>query len=540
MTANKPTLDKRKRLPVIWFIPILALVLGVWMVVNAKLSEGPHITIQFDTADGITAEKTKVRYLNVEIGMVKEIMLTEDKKKVLLGVELVPEAAYMLRDDTEFWVVRARVGAGSVSGLETLLGGAYIELSPGEGAVGKFDYIGLETPPLSPVGAPGVKLKLFADKAGSISTGDAVLYNGYKVGVVEGMSFDESKKMVRYDLFVDAPFDSLVTSTTRFWNISGIQMNASASGIEVQTGSMDTILFGGVSFGSPEGVQPGKAVRNGAEFRLFDNYSAVQEQPYASQRDYVMEFDESVRGLLPGAPVEFRGIEVGYVKRVMIEETMARMAREDERNAPIPVLITIEPGRLGMSDTEESLNLVHRNILAGVKEGMRGSLETGNLITGSLYINIDYRDNLSPQDAGEYEGYVSIPTAPTGLKRIEQQVSSLLGTLNALPFEGTLERIDGTMLALTETLNSIDSVVKGADRQEIPAEISKTLAEMRSVLSGLSSDSPLYQDVQASISKLFDVLYHIDQVSRTLKNQPNSLIFNPKLPDDPVLEAPIQ
>lgn len=537
MTANKPSLDKRKRLPVIWFIPVLALALGVWMVVQAKLSEGPKITIQFDTADGITAEKTKIRYLNVEAGMVTDVKLTEDKQSVLVSVELVPQAAELLRENTQFWVVRARVGAGSVSGLGTLLGGAYIELSPGEGALGKLHYVGLETPPQSPVGAPGVKVKLYADKAGSVSTGDAVLYNGYNVGVVEAMSFDETKGMVRYDLFVDAPFNRLVTDTVRFWNISGFQMKASASGIEVQTGSMDTIMFGGVSFGVPEGAQAGTPVRDGTEFELYDNFAAIQEEPYVHGVDYVMAFEQSLRGLLPGAPVEYRGIEVGRVKRIMIDEML-----EDKEavNVPIPVLVTVEPGRFGMTDSKESVDRMKGNMHRSVERGLRGTLQTGNLITGSLYISVDYRSDIEPAEVGDYKGYPMIPTVSTGLKKIEEQVSSLLEKLNDLPLEGTLEMIDDTMLALTNTLNSINAIVSDSGTQEIPAEVSKTLAEIRKVLGGLSSDSPLYQDAQAGLSKLYDVLYNLDQLSHTVKEQPNSLLFNPKLPADPVPGAPAQ
>lgn len=531
MTANKPTLDERKRLPVIWFIPLLALVLGVWMIVNAKLSEGPKITIQFDTADGIAAEKTKVRYLNVEAGIVTDVRLTDDKKSVLLDVELAPQAADLLREDTQFWVVRARVGVGSVSGLSTLLGGAYIELSPGEGAVGKTTYVGLETPPLSPAGAPGVKVRLFADRAGSITTGDAVLYNGYKVGVVEGMSFDQGKGMVRYDLFVDAPFDRLVTDTTRFWNISGIEMKASAAGIELQTGSMDTILFGGVAFGIPEGAQPGVPVQSGAEYKLFPNFAATQDQPCSYEIEYVMEFEQSLRGLFPGAPVEYRGIELGYVKRIMIDELLSDYTQV---NKPIPVLIAIEPGRFGMSDTKESLERLRQMVEQGVSRGMRGSVEVGNLITGSLYINVDYRENVEPGVLDDYGVYASIPTVSTGLEKIQEEVSSLLSKLNDLPFESTLSGIDDTMVALRGTLESVDSVVKDAGSKKIPAEIAKTLTDLRKVLSGLSAESPLYQDAEDSLAKLYDVLYHIDQLARTVKDQPNSLLFNPKLPADPV------
>jgi len=355
MTDMKPTIDKKKRISVIWILPLVALAIGVWMVVHTKMSKGPVITISFETAEDVVAGKTKIKYLNVNMGQVEDVTLNAAKDGVVVSVQLNPEAKDLLMKDTEFWVVRARVGAGNVSGLGTLLGGAYIELSPGTSNTKQHAFTGLETPPLTPAGAPGVKLNLYSNKAGSVSTGDAVLYNGYKVGRVEGMGFDEERKQVHYDLFIDAPFDQLVNSSVRFWNVSGVQMNASASGIEVLTGSLDTVLFGGIAFAIPDGLEVGEPLDNGAEFYLYDTYTDMQDQPYTYHIDYVMEFQQSLRGLLPGAPVEYRGIPVGYVKNIMFDDVMAKEAEDYESNRPIPVLISIEPGRIGLPDSEESV-----------------------------------------------------------------------------------------------------------------------------------------------------------------------------------------
>ena len=280
MTDMKPSIDKGKRFSVIWIIPIVALVIGLSMVVQTKLSEGPTITISFDSAEGLEAGKTKVEFLNVVMGLVTDITLNPGFDGVLVTLELDPKAKTMLREDTRFWVVRARVGEGSISGLGTILSGAYIEISPGEGEQGRRDFIGLESPPLTALGAPGVKLTLYTDQAGSVSTGDSILYNGYKVGRVEGMVFDSEKVQIRYDVFIDAPYDKLVTSTVRFWNTSGINFKASAEGLDVRTGSLKTILLGGVAFGVPDGLTAGEPVENGAEYKLYKNLSDMEKQPH--------------------------------------------------------------------------------------------------------------------------------------------------------------------------------------------------------------------------------------------------------------------
>lgn len=527
-----PVIERRKRFSLIWLIPLVAVGLGVWMVVHAKLSEGPKIQIRFDSAEGLVANKTKVRYLNVEVGIVETVGLTEDKQRVMATVQLDPMARDLLREDTQFWVVRARVGAGGVSGLGTLLGGAYIELSPGSGDAEKLSFVGLESPPLTPLGTPGRRVTLLAPEAGSVSAGDAVLYNGYKVGRIDGMHFDSEEHQVRYEVFIEAPYDQLVNRNVRFWNVSGIEMKASASGIELSTGSLDTVLLGGVAFALPDGVEAGDTVEDGEEFVLHPNFSEMQKQPYRYSIEYVMEFEQSLRGLLPGAPVMYRGLPIGEVEHIMIREAMMDPNRED--GSPVPVLISFEPARLGLPDTERSIELIRENLAANVANGLRGGLETGNLITGSLFVSIDYYPHADEVGLSEMLGYQSIPTVRTGLKYLEEQVSSFVAKLNELPLDETLQGVDQTMLALRDTLESMDAVITDAHRQRIPAEISETLADLRKVLEGAAPDSTAYQSLSTSLSRLNDVLYNVDELTRTLKDQPNSLLLNPKFPEDPI------
>jgi paraquat-inducible protein B len=534
MTDMKPTIDKKKRLSVIWILPLVALAIGVWMVVHTKMSKGPVITIAFETAEGVVAGKTKVKYLNVNMGQVEDVTLNKGMDGVIVSVQLDPEAKHLLREDTEFWVVRARVGAGSISGLGTLLGGAYIELSPGEQAAGKYhQFTGLESPPLTPAGAPGVKLNLYSTKAGSVSEGDAVLYNGYKVGRVEGMGFDAKRKQVHYDVFIDAPFDQLVNSSVRFWNVSGVEINASASGIEVVTGSLDTVLLGGIAFGIPDGLTKGDPLENGAEFDLYDTYSDMQDQPFVFHADYVMEFEQSLRGLLPGAPVEYRGIPVGYVKDILFDDVVANRGEGYEDNRPIPVLITIEPGRVGLPDTEESVEIMKASIARNVVVGMRGSLETGSMITGSLFINIDYRTGAEPAKLGETLGHASIPTVQVGLDKLEEQISSFLTKMNDLPLDETMASINGTMTAMTDTLNSMDTLVQDVNRQKVGAELVKTLEDTQRMLRSFGPGSSAYQAIEGSMNKLNETLYNVEALTRTLNDKPNALVLPMNYPEDP-------
>lgn len=529
-----PTIDKKKRLSVIWIIPLIALAIGVWMVIDTKMSEGPTITISFENADGLVANKTTVEYLNVAVGHVQQVILNDGMDGVVVKVLMKPEAKKLLRKDTEFWVVRARVGAGSVSGLSTLLAGAYIELSPGTGAEYKKKeaYVGLETPPLTPAGAPGVKLNLFSKEAGSVSTGDAVVYNGYKVGRIEGTSFDQDRNLVKYDVFIDAPFDGLVNSSVRFWNVSGISFKASATGVDLRTAALDTILFGGVAFGLPEGVSAGDPVESGTDFNLYNEYDQINENPYIYSHEYVVQFKQSLRGLYPGAPVEYRGIPVGHVKRIMFTEMVKQ--GDAGNGSAIPVLIQIEPGLLHLPDTQDSLGILKASIEEGVEYGLRASLATGNIVTGSLYVSMDYHDGVETQELGTFTSYATIPTINVGLDRIQEQVSNFLTKLNDLPLEETVESVDSMVGAVTVTLNSVNELLNDTSTKDFRNELNDSLVSFRKILEGLSPDGAAFQSFEGSLHKLNETLYNLDELTGALKDQPNSLIFSPKFPNDPI------
>lgn len=543
MSELKPAISTGTRFNPIWVVPVVAVLVGIYMVVHTMLTEGPEITIQFNTAEGLEAGKTSLRYRDVDIGLVGNVSLSEDMDKVLVTVKMDKQAANMLREDTRFWVVRARVGAGAISGLGTILSGAYIQLDPGTGKRTKGGaYVGLEVPPLTPADAPGIRLTLHSEQAGSLGEGDVIVYRGFKVGRIEGITFDSEKQLVIYDAFIDAPYDQLVTTNTRFWNASGVSVSASASGVEVTTGSMETILLGGVAFANLPGMPAGKKVDSGAIFKLSPSFSEVQQDPYRFRIYYVAQFDQSLRGLEPGAPVEYRGMQIGRVERILMKELVAQ--REAGRGQPIPVLLYLEPARLGLEDSEESIEGMRQSIELGVKNGMRASLQTGNVITGALYINVDWYKDQPAAAIGDFEGFPVIPTIPSGLGRLEQQLASLLDKLNALPIEpmvtkatGTLGTMDGTLASLTATLKSLQQILEEDGTKALPDELSRTLAELRQTLDGFSSDSAVGESLGSSVFELNQALRNLEELTRTLNAKPNSLLFPTDSPPDPIPEA---
>ncbi|MBV1916261.1 MAG: intermembrane transport protein PqiB [Pseudomonadales bacterium] len=530
MNELNPSVSNSRRLSVIWIIPLVAALIGLYMIIHTLMSEGPTITLDFSTAEGLVKGKTKIRLLNVDIGVVENVVLKPDMTGVTTTIKLDPQARPLLREDTLFWVVRARVSASGISGLETLLGGSYIEMAPGDGQLGKRAFVGLEEPPVTPADAPGLRLRLYSDRAGSISTGDVVLYRGYHVGRVESTRFDTQQRRVNYEVFIDAPFHELIDSSTRFWDTSGISFKASADGIEVDTGSLNTLLLGGVSFGSPPDLPTGVPVKSDHEFQLYKSQDEILKNPYRYGTYFVVSFQQSLRGLTTGAPVEYRGIRIGRVERILLKETMEQGM--GGTGSPIPVLIYLEPGLLALQDNPQSVTALRKTIRTGVTKGLRATLHAGNLLTGQQLINISFFPEEPPAELEKFGQYTVIPTIETGVARLEEQVNEFLETLNSLPLKTTVDgansliaSADKTVISLNTAIRSVNSLLDNDDAKALPKELIETLQELRNTLNGLSSESSMYQNLDSSLDTLDSTLNNLDALLRKLSVQPSSLIF---------------
>jgi paraquat-inducible protein B len=517
MAEARATVTRRRGISRIWLVPIVAVLLGAWMVVYTWRNQGPEISIVFPTAEGIEAGKTKIKALDVEVGLVESVVLGEDLESVVVTARIEHSAMALLREDTQFWVVRARIGTGGVSGLGTILSGGYIQLAPGSGPQGRRRFVGLDEPPATPAGTPGLNLLLVSERAGSVGTGDPILYKGFPVGRIESAELDVDTQRMRYRAFVKAPFDDLVSTTTRFWNTSGLSFSATADGIELSTGSLQTLLVGGVAFGLPDGVEAGDRVEDGALFDLYPDHDSIDERPYSHSVEYVVQFARSVRGLVAGAPVEYRGLRSGRVERILLEQLTSEGGEGQGR--PIPVLIRLEPGRLDMEDSEEGVERLTRTVAAAVRNGLRASLATGNLLTGSLYVALDIYPEEKPGELGQFAGRPSIPTISTGLEGIQMKVTALLDKLNALPLGDVTQSADDTLRSAEDTLKRLE----------------RTIEDLRVLLASEGVQN-LPKSVETSLAELDRTLRSVQGLAGTLEDQPNALIFpraNERDPEPP-------
>lgn len=514
---------ERRGFSVVWLLPLLALLIGVWMLASEFASRGPEIEIVFSTAEGIEAGQTRIKVRNVEIGLVESVRLRSDLQSVLVRARLEKEAAELLRKDTQFWVVRARLEASGISGIDTLLSGGYIQVAPGSSDEVRRTFIGLEAPPVTPAGTPGLPVVLESEEAGSVGAGDPILYKGFAVGRIESVKLDVASQQIHYSGFIDESYASLVSSSTRFWRTSGIAVDATASGIELEVASLQTLLLGGVAFGMPAGIGPGEPVEPRTSFELYADYNAVNAKPYRHSLEYVVEFEQSIRGLRPGAPVEYRGVTVGRVERVLLDELAATLRGEGES---IPVLILLEPGRLALPDSvggNETLGSVVENSVAA---GMRASLVTGNFLTGSQYVSLDIHERAARRTMGEYSGRVTIPTITGGFDGIEHELSALLATLNGLP-------IDALADSAADAVESVEQLLAAPAWQRLPASLEKTLADVQILLATVSENSVLQEELAHTLAEADRTLKSLRDLSETLREQPNAILFSREPERDP-------
>lgn len=542
MSSKHAIISQKRRFSMVWIIPIVAVLLGGWMVLHNYTTRGPVITIQFANADGLIADKTHIKALSVDIGIVQRVEINPNFDGVLVTAQVKKEISPLLRADSQFWVVRPRFGATGISGLNTLLSGAYIELSPGNSSEMSKEFIGLENIPPTPANTPGVRLTLVSDKNTSLNVGEPVLYRGFNVGRVERTVFDIENRQIRSDIFIDAPYNDLITRTSRFWNASGIAVDMDTEGVRITSESMETLLIGGVSFALPNGTSAGEAVKNGDTFTLYPNQQSINVNHFHYSSDYVLLFNSSVRGLASGAPVTFRGLDIGHVVDISFDYAPNNLL-EFGNNAPVPVLIRLTPASLTGEDSETMLKKLQQRIDQGIDSGLRASLKTGNLLTGSLYVSLDFVENAKPAGKKTIAGHTLIPTVSDSFDQIQTKVSTLLDKFNALTLKQT---VDDAGLALREVssaanraesaLAHLDTLLASNETQNLPANLNTTLMELRNKLSSLIGDysagSPVYQQLDQNLDQLQQTLYSIEQLSNQVDTQPNRLIFSkPKAAD---------
>ena len=520
----------RRTLPFVWIVPVVAALIGGWLVVKGIMEKGPTITIAFKTGEGLEAGKTKVKYKSVEIGDVKQIALAKDLHGVIATVELVKGAEPYLVEDTRFWVVRPRIAGGQVSGLGTLFSGSYIGSDLGKSTTKRHTFVGLEMQPIVTGDEPGRRFVLHADALGSVEVGSPVFFRQEAVGSVVAHEVNKDGQGVTFLIFINAPYDQYVNPTTRFWNASGIDMTLDASGVKVHTESLASILIGGVAFETLTGAGPQSPAEVNQEFTLFNNRTEAMKRPDTIAVPAVLLFEQSLRGLSIGAPVDFRGIVIGEVKAINYEYDDVRS------KASFPVTVAIYPMRLQALMTgaievtnDESVRRARWDGL--ITRGLRAQLKIGSLLTGQLYVAVDFFPHAPKAQIDWERNPPALPTIPSALQEIQESLVSIVQKIDKMPLDQIGIDLRQSIGTLTRTLNSADKLVKGFDAEITPAA-KATLENARKTFQkadrALAADSPLMYETQELLRELNKTAESLRELTDYLERHPEALIRGKK------------
>jgi paraquat-inducible protein B len=539
----EPQSSQWSGLPWVWAVPIVALLIAGWLGYRQLAERGPTITISFDTADGVEAGRTTVKYKNVDLGKVIKVGLSPDHSRALVTARMTREAEPLLRADTKFWVVRPRIGAGGISGLSTVVSGAYIGLLPGKGALGARDFAGVETPPPKEGLVSGQYYTLIADRLSEVSDGSPVYFHGVQVGEVTGHELSDRDGRVALHVFIYAPHPALINAQSRFWVSSGLSFSLGAQGVQIASAPLMAILSGGIVFDTPDSELNAKPSPPGSRFFLFADQKAADEAAEPVHVYYRLLFPGSLSGVAVGTPVELRGQPVGQVTAVRLEyDAAVNMIR-------VPLTIEVAPHRIKVggkhldATAKDPVAATNRMFTELVAKGLRAQLAGANLLTGQRVIELDFAPDAPPAELAQAEPYPELPTIEaSGLDQITGSASRLLSKLAGLPFDQLVGQIRGmishadnvvadpeikrSLHSLDVTLANTARLTRTADAQVGPLlqQLHGAADQLRSTLMVLGNNPAAGNDLARTLVELKDAARSIRVLADTLERHPEALL----------------
>lgn len=538
---------RRRRIPLVWIVPVLTVLIALWLAWDTFSKRGPTITVSFDTASGLTAGQSQLKYRNVVMGTVKSITVAPDLSKVLVTIDTVREAESLLTDKTIFWVVKPQLFAGNITGLDTILSGSYIGMRPSAVAgAPQRDFVGQHDPPILQASVKGTTYRLDTARLGSIGLGAPIFFRDIDVGTVLGWDLHELASRVTIHAFVRAPFDQYVRDDTIFWNASGLSVRLGAQGIDVQLESMRALLLGGIAFDThpASGVPISKPDHR---FPLYANMDQAKAAGFGSHVNLVSFFPGSVAGLAAGADVTFHGLKIGEVTDV----GLVYDAAQDRVLAPVHY--RVESDRV--NNIAKAKNLEPEKVAEEmISRGLRATLQSPSLITGQKIVALEIVPDARPAALQKQGDHYIIPSAEVGgFDSITRSAAELLSRINRIDFDrigrslmnaasGLDDTINGpqlktTLTALEKAMVSVQDVARRLDADGSPAlkrlpEIAAQLQDaitranrlIGSVDQGYGSASKFNRDLDRLIPQITETARSIRALSDLLARHPEALI----------------
>lgn len=555
---------RRMRLSLVWIVPIVALVVGALMIVRTLMQAGPEITITFASAEGLEPGRTELRFKEVVVGQVTRVVLSPDRQRVIVTAKLDKTAESLTVDDTQFWVVRPRVGTAGVSGLGTLFSGAYIGVDAGASAESRRRFSGLEAPPFVLRGEPGRSFVLAASDLGSLEVGSPVFYKRIRVGRVVGYTLDPAGDALAVRVFIESPHEQLVRTESRFWNASGVDVSLNANGLAVNTESIASLISGGLAFATPIESAKSPQAPDGQRFVLFRDRQAALAPPDGAPMRVRMVFEQSVRGLSIGAPVELLGVELGTVRSVTLQPDVGG------GHYPAEVVAEIYPSRLGAmraahgNGSKQAAGPDHGFMKKLVEQGLRAQVRNGNLLTGQNYVALEFMPKVAKATLDERAPLPTIPSVPSAFSDLQPQLAEIVARVSKIRFDeiganlnSTLKNASAATGDLQDTLKSAGAASRSLQEaltsandaiKQLSPEAQRTLTDLRATLNAAQGtlgsfdrsiahpDAPLLRNANDAVIEMQRAARALRQLSDYLQQHPESLIRGK--PADPDVSKP--
>ncbi|MDO4643203.1 MAG: MlaD family protein [Cardiobacteriaceae bacterium] len=534
----------RNRLSYLWLLPIAALALGLWLAYTHLSQIGPVIEIAFTSAEGLEAGKTKIRYKDLAVGTVTDVALSHDLKQIIVTAQMLRTAEPLLKKDSQFWIVKPQISVSGVTGLGTLVSGNYISVSPGKENDSANHFIALDEPPQIQGDEQGLRIRLITDSTDGISVGTSIYYRGITVGQIEQIRFGDGYENIYLTAFIHSPYDKLITTNTKFWDISGFDFNVGASGANLEMQSLETLIKGGITFSTPTSLNNNDTLAtNGASYPLYANERASTERSGFKKEYYVVYFDD-IRGLRQGAPIFFNGINIGSVAEIRL------LYDEKIDKAVVPVLIELEPGRIDRVNSEKTdagTNIITKL----VKHGLQATLETGSLLTGEKIITLNqYPHDIHDFRKDAYSNYLVLPSRAGDISKLTDDISTIVANIKKLPLTEIADntkdataaiknmlttpgiqnlsgQLNNTLKQLDKMLASIRKAGDSADKtlNQFNQQIQLVSKQLEQTLRGVGPESNIYYSLQETLKALQRSARSIDDVMRKIDDKPNVLIM---------------
>ena len=531
-----------------WLIPLLAIAIGAWLAWDTYSKRGPTIIVSFESAEGLQAGQSQLKFKDIVLGTVKSLDLTSDHERVMVTIETTRKAEPLLTDSTIFWVVKPRLFAGNLEGLSTLASGSYLGMLPAQTAgKSRREFVGREDPPVLETNLPGRTFQLKAGKVGSVSIGSPIFFRDLDVGTVLGWDIGDMVESVTIHAFVRAPYDTYVKEGTRFWNASGVSVKLDSSGVDVQLESLRALLLGGIAFDTPKTGTSAEVSAENHLFPLFADQEAAKAASYSRTIPVIAYFKGTVHGLGVGSEVTVHGMTIGHVTSVGLLYDRAK------GSIVAPVQFSIQPERI-LGVGHQIFKTEAEAVDALVGQGLRATLQSTSLITGQQNVALDFVPDAPAETVTMAGADFVIPTSEGGgIAGLEASATDLLGKVNSIPFDEIGKNLSGILLAannaaggdqmkrsLTDLANiitnakglvsNLDNGLSPAAKQlpELVASLQKTLANanllLQSVGNGYGDNTKFNRDLDRVLLQANDTLTSVRALADLLSRDPAALI----------------